>query len=110
MSTPKRTALVNGREMSVREISEYVEQTRGYKIERRTLHKRIRAGLYGEALLSKPRTRCRECDKRIYCKGLCYRHYMEEHGARPDTSQYHVTTQGERLVTQVSVPGWGFKL
>ncbi len=50
-----RTAYVNGRHMTPAEVSDYVFETRGYRIDRNTVAKRMRGGLSGEVLLSKPR-------------------------------------------------------
>ena len=49
------TAYVDGREMTAREISDWLYETRGYRVAQQTIGKRIKGGLTGEVLLSKPR-------------------------------------------------------
>ena len=47
------TAHVNGREMTAREISDWLYETRGYRVLKQTIGKRIKNGLTGEDLLAK---------------------------------------------------------
>ena len=47
-------AKVNGRYMTAAEIAKWVEANRDYKLSRKTIAYRMRAGLFGEVLISKP--------------------------------------------------------
>lgn len=86
-----RTAYVNGRRMTARQISDYVFETRGYRIDRNTIAKRMRRGLSGDLLLTKPGKR----------------------GPKKTPKPKAVKTQPKvwpQKLVRVSVPGWGVRV